>query len=140
MGWGSAIKKKSAAPSITNVVGAKYELAKVDWDRLVTLDCETYYDPEYTLKKMSTSEYVRDKRFKAQMVGIKIGNKPTKIYTAKQIKTALGKINWATHTLLAHNCVPGDTEVLTREGWRPIKDVPESTEIMQWDSVTNEAS
>ena len=46
MGWGSAIKKKSAAPSITNVVGAKYELAKVDWDRLVTLDFETYYDPE----------------------------------------------------------------------------------------------
>ena len=85
MGWGSAIKKKSAAPSITNVVGAKYELAKVDWDRLVTLDFETYYDPEYTLKKMSTSEYVRDPRFKAQMVGIKIGNKKTRTFTGAAI-------------------------------------------------------
>ena len=105
MGWGSAIKKKStaAAPSITNVVGAKYELAKVDWDRLVTLDFETYYDPEYTLKKMSTSEYVRDPRFKAQMVGIKIGNKKTRTFTGAAIARELKKINWATHSLLAHN-------------------------------------
>lgn len=103
MGWGSAIKKKSAAPSITNVVGAKYELAKVDWDRLVTLDFETYYDLEYTLKKMSTSEYVRDPRFKAQMVGIKIGNKKTRTFTGAAIARELKKINWATHSLLAHN-------------------------------------
>ena len=105
MGWGSAIKKKStaAAPSITNVVGAKYELAKVDWDRLVTLDFETYYDSEYTLRKMSTSEYVRDPRFKAQMVGIKIGNKKTRTFTGAAIARELKKINWATHSLLAHN-------------------------------------
>ena len=103
MGWGSAIKKKSAAPSITNVVGAKYELAKVDRDRLVTLDFETYYDQDYTLKKMSTSEYVRDPRFKAQMVGIKIGNKKTRTFTGAAIARELKKINWATHSLLAHN-------------------------------------
>ena len=105
MGWGSAIKKKStaAAPSITNVVGAKYELAKVDWDRLVTLDFETYYDQDYTLKKMSTSEYIRDPRFKAQMVGIKIGNKKTRTFTGAAIARELKKINWATHSLLAHN-------------------------------------
>ena len=77
MGWGSAIKK-TAQPVIQAARAVQYELAQIDWDRLVTLDFETYFDQDYTLKKMSTSEYVRDKRFKAQMVDIKIGRKKTK--------------------------------------------------------------
>lgn len=76
---------------------------KVDWPRLVQLDFETYYDDEYTLKKLSTSEYVRDPRFKAQMVGIKIGNRKTKIYGHTQIRRALQAIDWSTHSLLSHN-------------------------------------
>ena len=102
MGWGSAIKK-TAAPVVQAARAAAYELAKIDWDRLVTLDFETYYDSDYTLKKMSTSEYVRDPRFKAQMVGIKIGRKATKIFAGAAIKRELQKINWATHSLLCHN-------------------------------------
>lgn len=74
-----------------------------DWARLVSLDFETYWDTEYTLKKMSTSEYVRDKRFKAQMMGIKVGNGKTKIIPALRIRAELAKINWATHSVLCHN-------------------------------------
>ena len=74
-----------------------------DWARLVSLDFETFYSAEYTLSKLSTSEYVRDPRFKAQMVGIKIGNAKTKIVLAKNIGLELAKINWATHSLLCHN-------------------------------------
>lgn len=74
-----------------------------DWSRLVSLDFETYWDADYTLKKMSTSEYVRDKRFKAQMMGIKVGNAKTKIIPAAKIRTALASINWATHSVLCHN-------------------------------------
>ena len=49
---------------------------------IVTIDYETYFDQEYTLSKsMNTSEYVRDERFEAYLVGIKIGSGPTKIYT-----------------------------------------------------------
>ena len=70
---------------------------------MVTVDFETYFDTEYTLKKMSTSEYVRDVRFKIQMVAIKIGTKPTKIYDGKKGVAALKAINWATHSLLCHN-------------------------------------
>ena len=100
----SMIKKRKNAPTpVLNTLKPKFDLPKIDWDRLVTLDFETYYDSDYTLKKMSTSEYVRDPRFKAQMVGIKIGRKPTKVFTGAAIKRELQKINWATHTLLAHN-------------------------------------
>ena len=74
-----------------------------DWARLVSLDFETYWDAEYTLKKMSTSEYVRDPRFKAQMLGMKVGNGKTKIIPSTRIRSELAKINWATHSVLCHN-------------------------------------
>lgn len=103
MGWGSAIKK-TAQPVVRAARAVQYELAQIDWDRLVTIDLETYFDQDYTLKKMSTSEYVRDKRFKAQMVGIKIGRKKTRVFAGgTRIMTALKSINWSTHALLCHN-------------------------------------
>lgn len=76
---------------------------KVDWSRLVSLDLETYWDTDYTLKKMSTSEYVRDPRFKIQMMGIKIGHGKTRIIPSQRVKAELAKINWSTHSLLCHN-------------------------------------
>ena len=76
---------------------------KVDWTRLVSLDFETYYDADYTLSKLSTSEYIRDPRFKAQMLGIKIGLGKTRIIPAARIKAELAKINWSTHNVLCHN-------------------------------------
>ena len=74
-----------------------------DWGRLVFLDFETFYDADYTLGKMSTSEYVRDRRFKAQMLGLKIGRGKTRIIPASKIKAELAKINWATHSACIHN-------------------------------------
>ena len=101
MSWKSALKK-TIAPSYEFRRPA-FPLHPVDWARLVTVDFETYFDQDYTLKKMSTSEYVRDPRFKIQMVGIKIGTKPTKIYDGKRGTAALKAINWSTHSLLCHN-------------------------------------
>ena len=105
MGWSSAIKKTVVAQAARTVAygAAAFPLADVDWARLVTVDFETYYDVDYTLSKLSTSEYVRDPRFRAQMVGIKIGAKPTKWYPHKQVRSALSKINWSTHSVLCHN-------------------------------------
>jgi hypothetical protein len=105
MSWSSALKKQAPVafapqakfkrPTITPKV--------VDWARIVFLDFETYWDQDYTLSKLSTSEYVRDPRFKAQMLGLKIGNGKTRIIPATKIKAELQKINWATHSVCAHN-------------------------------------
>lgn len=106
MGWASAVRapiKPKNAPPPQIFYAPPIERAVVDWDRLVSLDFETYFDDDYTLKKMSTSEYVRDPRFKAQMVGIKVGKGKTKIVPHKRIAAELKKINWATHSLLCHN-------------------------------------
>jgi hypothetical protein len=102
MSWGNAIKKIKAMAEAA-MVRPDIVPGVVDWNRLVTVDFETYFDVAYTLSKLSTSEYIRDPRFKAQMVGIKIGRKPTKWYPHAKVKTALQTINWSTHSLLCHN-------------------------------------
>lgn len=111
MGWKSAFRRSvqasqaSQASQVTQPVAsaAPITTSEVDWARLVSLDFETYFDGDYTLKKMSTSEYIRDPRFKAQMVGIKVGSKKTLVVTGKRIQAELAKINWGTHSLLCHN-------------------------------------
>lgn len=106
MTWATALRKQKVVAKPT--AGSAFTRPDIpqhtpDWARLVSLDFETYYDVDYTLSKLSTSEYVRDPRFKAQMVGIKIGNGKTRIIPHAKIKTELAKINWATHSLLCHN-------------------------------------
>lgn len=108
MGWSSkAVRKHSyfVPESLRDMsfVVPQIEPAEIDWDRLVVLDFETYYDDDYTLKKLSTSEYIRDSRFRAQCVGLKVGRKPVKVYPREKIKAALAAIPWGTHSLLAHH-------------------------------------
>jgi DNA polymerase len=43
---------------------------------LIGVDFETYYDREYSLRRMSMAEYVRDARFKAHGAAIKCGAAP----------------------------------------------------------------
>ncbi len=47
---------------------------------IITLDFETYYDDEYSLKKMTTEAYVRDPRFKIHGLAIKLGDAPAQWY------------------------------------------------------------
>jgi len=104
MSWASALKKQTrTSQPCAGFKRPEIPQHKVDWARLVSLDFETFWDQDYTLSKLSTSEYVRDPRFKAQMMGIKVGNGKTRIVPAAKIRAELAKINWATHSLLCHN-------------------------------------
>lgn len=78
------------------VDGKKYQI--------VTVDFETFYDKGYTLSgKINMSEYIRDDKFHAHGVGIKLGNGKTKWYTGKNIALALNQIDWTKSAFLAHN-------------------------------------
>lgn len=72
---------------------------------IVFLDFETYYDSEYTLsnKEYNLSEYVRDEKFQAHGVGIKIGNEPARWVPGHDVAKELGKIDWQNKALVAHN-------------------------------------
>lgn len=72
--------------------------------QIVTVDFETFYDKGYTLSgKINTSEYIRDDRFHAHGVGIKIGAGKTLWYTRENIGRALREIDWTKSAMLAHN-------------------------------------
>ena len=72
-------------------------------EEIVTLDFETYWDKDYTLKKLATSEYIRDDRFKAQCVGLKIGTDNVIWIPTIHVEEALRSIDWASYALLAHH-------------------------------------
>ena len=80
-------------------------ISQINENNVVTLDFETYYGDKYSLtaKDMNTSEYIRDERFKVHMVGIKVGNQPTKVYLEHEVAAALAAIDWTTHALLCQN-------------------------------------
>lgn len=74
--------------------------------QIATLDFETYWATDFSLsqKSLTTSLYIRDPRFKAHGVGIKIGTGRTRwVHGAKEIKKALDAIDWKKTALLAHN-------------------------------------
>ena len=99
MSWSNAVKQ-----AVEQVFSRPFFMKpKIDWAHLVVLDFETYWDVDFTLRKLSTSEYIRDPRFKAHMVGIKIGKRKTKVVPTAKIAEVLKTINWSTHDLLCHN-------------------------------------
>ena len=102
MGWKSALRP-SAKAVVQAFAPSSIIPYSVNWNRVVTVDFETYFDAEYTLRKLSTSEYIRDKRFKAHMMGIRVGCGKTKVVPANKIGQELLKIDWIQHDLLCHN-------------------------------------
>ena len=72
---------------------------------LITIDFETYYDKDISLRKMTTEEYIRDPLFEVIGVGVKVNNGATEWAsgTHKQIKDYLHTFNWSEAMALAHN-------------------------------------
>lgn len=71
---------------------------------IITLDFETYYSKDYSLRKMSTAEYILDPRFQVIMCTIKIGANPTNVYYGHDnVARAFAAIDWSKHAVLAHH-------------------------------------
>lgn len=70
---------------------------------IITVDFETYYDKGFSLSKLTTEEYVNDKRFEVIGVGIQIDDAEPTWHTGDDVKTALEKIDWAQSAVLCHN-------------------------------------
>lgn len=72
---------------------------------IICLDYETYYDSEYSLSKISTEEYIRDKRFETIGVGISVGGRPAVWHSGSRVGPALKSLPWERASLLAYNTV-----------------------------------
>ena len=71
--------------------------------KLVTLDFETYYDKDYSLRKMNTIEYVTDERFKAHGVSIQVNDGSPLYFTGDAMASALRAALDEPCTLLCQN-------------------------------------
>lgn len=73
---------------------------------LITIDFETYYDKDFSLRKVTTEEYIRSGLFEVIGLGVKVNNGPTEWAsgTHEELKAWLqSSFNWADSAVLAHN-------------------------------------
>lgn len=70
---------------------------------LVTCDFETFYGDDYTLSKMTTEAYVRDPRFEAIMVGIKVNDGQPWWVPRDDIHRALRELKLERRAVLMHH-------------------------------------
>lgn len=73
---------------------------------LITLDFETFYDQDFSLRKVTTEEYVRSDQFEVIGFAIKRNSEPTQWVsgTHAEMKEWLhGYTDWSKAMLLAHN-------------------------------------
>ena len=73
--------------------------------RIVTLDFETYYDKDYSLKKLTTESYIRDERFEVIGVAVKVDDHPVDWFSGsmEETKKWLSALSWQDYYLLCHN-------------------------------------
>ena len=72
---------------------------------LITIDFETYYDKDYSLRKITTEEYIRSDMFEVIGVGVKVNDEPTEWAsgTHEEIYDYLHSFDWQGSMVLAHN-------------------------------------
>ena len=72
---------------------------------LITIDFETYYDKKYSLSKLTTEEYIRDKKFEVIGVGLKVNDEETEWFSGgrEETKEWLSQFDWDNAFVLAHN-------------------------------------
>lgn len=70
--------------------------------KLLALDFETYYDNEYSLKKLTTQDYVTDKRFRALLCAVKTEDEAF-VLQQDSIWSWMRKQDWENIGVIGHN-------------------------------------
>jgi DNA polymerase I-like protein with 3'-5' exonuclease and polymerase domains len=84
----------------------------------IYLDFETYYDTDYTLKKMSLVDYISDPRFEVQGLGVS-WNGADNWFTGLEVNEFINSVNWGDKIVVCHN-VKFDGSILAwKYGVRP---------------------
>ena len=70
----------------------------------IVLDFETYYDSEYSLRKMTPVQYIQDPRFEVIGCAVKEGDAPAFWLTHEELKVYLAKLPERV-TIISHNAL-----------------------------------
>ncbi len=72
-------------------------------EHYVTIDFESFWEPGYTLKSMSTSDYVMDPRFEVHGASVKIDGGETRWFDEPELREWIETWPWEKTALLAHH-------------------------------------
>ena len=72
---------------------------------LITLDFETYYDKDYSLKKMTPVEYVLDPRFEVIMLAVKYPGRDPFVLEEHEIQAWFNSLDPNNTCLITHNAL-----------------------------------
>src|ERR1700735_3092786 len=86
---------------------------------LLIFDAETYYDTDYSLKKMPTPNYILDPRFELQMVACKLDDGPHEIIDGPSFPVYLAGIDPALTTTVIFNSLFDNSILAWKYGWVP---------------------
>jgi DNA polymerase family A len=70
---------------------------------IIALDFETFFDKDYTLKKLTTEAYIRDERFEALCLGVRDAKGNYFCLKPNEIEPWLAGIDWSKTAILAHH-------------------------------------
>lgn len=74
-------------------------------NKLLFLDFETYYDDEYSLRKLTIPEYILDERFECIMCSVKEDNDPAFVVDGPDLPRYLAEFDLATTTTCTFNAL-----------------------------------
>ena len=84
------------------------------------MDFETYYAQDFSLSKITTEEYIRDRRFEVIGLGLKHGPNSTEWAQGEgQVKELLGSVDFAKTGVIAHNTAFDGAILNWRYGVKP---------------------
>lgn len=87
---------RSSSPELLRALGGRFDV-------LITLDFETYFDSEYTLRKLTTEAYVRDPRWEVHGVGVKFGERPSVWLEEPEFRDWARGVDWRRVALACHH-------------------------------------
>lgn len=70
---------------------------------LITLDAESYFDTEFSLKRLTVEEYCRDPRFEVHGWGIRWPDGTRQWFTHEETKHVFAEIDWSKTGAIAHH-------------------------------------
>ena len=87
----------------------------------ITLDFETYYSDTVGFKKMTTEEYVRNRKFHVIGVGVRVDDAPAVWFSGsyEETKSFLMQFDWDESALLCHNMLFDGAVLAWKFGIKP---------------------
>ena len=87
--------------------------------KLITLDFETYYDKEYSLRKMTPAEYILDERYETICCAVQVGSGPVEVVDGPEFPAWLSQHDPSECVSLTYNALFDNCILAWRYGWVP---------------------